>query len=48
MANGHGGVRIGAGGKKKSLSDKILEGNPTEYGFLAKHPTTGNAIPSKN
>ncbi len=28
MANGHGGARIGAGGKKKPLADKILEGNP--------------------
>jgi phage terminase, small subunit len=128
MANGHGGARIGAGQKKKALSDKLVEGNPgkrkltvmeftdtadlqgetmppprdylaarqkngkellavevyertwtwlhergcahlipaqileqyamaisrwiqceeciTEYGFLAKHPTTGNAIPS--
>ena len=128
MANGHGGARIGAGGKKKPLSEKLLEGNPgkrklsvveftntadlegkampplreylgttqkngkqtlaveiyemtwnwlsdrgcvqhvlpqlieqyalsvsrwiqceeciTEFGFLAKHPTTGNAIPS--
>jgi len=128
MANGHGGARVGAGGKKKALADKILDGNPgkrklevieftntadlegnimpppreylaakqksgkesialevyertwewlnarhcshlvtsqlieqyamsvsrwvqceeciTEYGFLAKHPTTGNAIPS--
>lgn len=128
MANGHGGARIGAGQKKKALSDKLVEGNPgkrklkvmefsdtadlqgeqmpppreylaarqkngkeflaveiyertwawlrergcahlipaqmveqyamaisrwiqceeaiSEYGFLAKHPTTGNAIPS--
>ena len=117
MANGHGGARIGAGQKKKALSDKLAEGNPgkrrltvmefsdtadylaaqqkggremlaveiyertwewlhergcsqlipaqiieqyamaisrwiqceeaiSEYGFLAKHPTTGNAIPS--
>ncbi len=128
MANGHGGARIGAGQKKKALSERIVEGNPgkrkltvmeftdtadlqgekmppprdylaarqkngkellavevyertwtwlhergcahlipaqileqyamaisrwiqceeciTEYGFLAKHPTTGNAIPS--
>ena len=28
MANGHGGARIGAGQKKKALSDKIVEGNP--------------------
>ena len=28
MANGHGGARIGAGQKKKPLSDKIAEGNP--------------------
>ena len=28
MANGHGGARIGAGQKKKALSDKIMEGNP--------------------
>lgn len=27
MANGHGGARIGAGQKKKTLSDKIVEGN---------------------
>jgi hypothetical protein len=128
MANGHGGARVGAGQKKKALTDKLLEGNPgrrkltvvefndtadlrgldmpppreflsaqqkngkellaaeiyeatwrwldtrncaklvpaqvieqyavaisrwiqceeaiTEFGFLAKHPTTGNAIPS--
>lgn len=128
MANGHGGARIGAGGRKKPLADKLLSGNPgkrklevieftetanltgedmpppreylkaiqkngkntiaidvyertwqwlyargcaalipaqllehyamsvsrwvqceeciTEFGFLAKHPTTGNAIPS--
>jgi hypothetical protein len=128
MSNGQGGTRIGAGRKKKALTDKLLEGNPgrrkltivdfpdtarlegrsmpppreflaaaqkngkellaievyektwgwlnergcatlippqlleqyamsvsrwiqceeciTEFGFLAKHPTTGNAIPS--
>ena len=28
MANGHGGARIGAGQKKKALSDKLVEGNP--------------------
>ena len=28
MANGHGGARIGAGQKKKALSDKLAEGNP--------------------
>jgi hypothetical protein len=28
MANGHGGRRIGAGRKAKSLQDKLLEGNP--------------------
>lgn len=28
MANGHGGSRVGAGRKKKALSEKILDGNP--------------------
>ena len=28
MANGHGGARIGAGQKKKALSERIVEGNP--------------------
>jgi len=28
MANGHGGARKGAGRPRKSLSDKLLEGNP--------------------
>ena len=28
MANGHGGARIGAGQKKRALSDKLVEGNP--------------------
>lgn len=28
MANGHGGARVGAGQKKKALTDKLLEGNP--------------------
>ena len=28
MANGHEGARIGAGQKKKALSDKLVEGNP--------------------
>ena len=28
MANGHGGVRPGAGRKKKALSEKIIDGTP--------------------
>ena len=28
MANGHGGVRPGAGRKKKALAEKLMDGNP--------------------
>lgn len=28
MSNGHGGARIGAGKKRKPLTEKLLEGNP--------------------
>ena len=30
MANGHGGARKGAGRKKKSLQEKMLDGNPSK------------------
>ncbi|KJR48419.1 hypothetical protein UF75_1217 [Desulfosporosinus sp. I2] len=50
MANGHGGARVGAGGKKKPIADKILEGNPgkrklTIVDFEGLIDLTGQKIP---
>lgn len=50
MANGHGGARVGAGGKKKPIADKILEGNPgkrklTVVEFEGVANLTGQGMP---
>lgn len=50
MANGHGGARIGAGKKKKSLADQLLDGNPgkrrlTVLDFPDTADLAGEAMP---
>ena len=41
MANGQGGVRIGAGRKKKALADNIADGNPGKRKLTVLETTPG-------
>ena len=46
IANGHGGARPGAGRKKKSLADKLLEGNPGHQKLMVLD-LAGNPLPTE-